>query len=75
MPVLLVEGDNRGGLGAALAGAMADAGINMTFLVAQVLGRKFTAVFGFESDADAKKATGILKKSGAKPVKRKTARR
>jgi hypothetical protein len=39
-----------------------------------VLGRKFTAVFGFENDADAKKAAGLLKKSGTPPARRSPAR-
>jgi len=39
------RGDNRAGLGYAIAQAIADAGINMDFLVAQVVGRKYSAVF------------------------------
>jgi hypothetical protein len=39
IPVLLVEGDNRPGLGYALAKALGDAGINMNFVMAQVVGR------------------------------------
>ncbi|HWP98942.1 MAG TPA: hypothetical protein VNK92_00600 [Vicinamibacterales bacterium] len=65
LPALLVEGDNRPGLGHRLGRALADAGINIDFLVAQVIGRKFSAVFGFESEADARKAAGIIKKAGA----------
>src|SRR6185437_15459146 len=48
IPALLVEGDNRAGLGYTTAQAIADAGINMDFVVAQVVGRKYSAVFGFE---------------------------
>ncbi len=55
LPALLVEGDNRAGLGHATTQAIADAGISLDFLVAQVVGRKYSAVFGFESDADAAK--------------------
>jgi hypothetical protein len=58
---LLVEGDDRPGLGLALAQALADAGINMTFFVAQAVGRRFSAVLGFESEVDAKKATPLIK--------------
>src|SRR5687767_1387844 len=36
LPALLVEGDNRPGLGHAISQTMADAGINMDFVVAQV---------------------------------------
>jgi hypothetical protein len=61
---LLVEGDDRPGLGHALARAIADAGINLDFLVAQVVGRKFSAVFGFGNEADARTAAGLIKKAG-----------
>lgn len=64
-PTLLVLGDDRPGLGHAMARALADAGINMVFLVAQVVGRRYSAVFGFESATDAERAAGLLKK--AKP--------
>lgn len=65
IPALLVEGDNRPGLGYATAQAVADAGISMDFLVAQVVGRKFSAVFGFKSDADATRCAAIIRKAGA----------
>jgi hypothetical protein len=65
IPTLLVEGDNRAGVGAVVARAMADAGINIGFLVAQVIGRKYSAVIGFDSDADASKATTLIKKATA----------
>ena len=70
IPALLVEGDNRAGLGYAIAQAIADAGINMDFLVAQVVGRKYSAVFGFESDADATKCAAIIRKATAAKKKR-----
>jgi hypothetical protein len=62
IPTLLVEGDSKPGLGHAIAEAIAAAGINMGFLVAQVIGRKYSAVFGFESEADLKKASQLIKK-------------
>jgi len=65
IPALLVQGDDRPGLGHAFARAVADAGINLAFLVAQVVGRKFSAVFGFGSEADQKAAAGLLRKAGA----------
>jgi len=70
IPALLVEGDNRAGLGYATAQAIAGAGINMDFLVAQVVGRKYSAVFGFESDADATKCAAIIRKATAAKKKR-----
>ncbi|HYV42653.1 MAG TPA: hypothetical protein VEO02_12760 [Thermoanaerobaculia bacterium] len=63
IPTLLVEGDNRPGIGHAMARAIADAGINMNFLVAQTIGRKFSAVFGFETEADAKTAAALIRKA------------
>jgi hypothetical protein len=48
LPTLLVEGDDRAGLGHAIAQALGAAGINLTFTVAQVFKKKFAAVFGFE---------------------------
>jgi hypothetical protein len=66
---LLVEGDDRAGLGAAMARGIADAGVNISFMIAETVGRKFSAVFGFESDADAATASKAIK-SAAKPRKR-----
>jgi len=65
IPALLVEGDNRAGLGYATAQAIADAGISLDFFIAQVVGRKYSAVFGFESDADATRCAAIIRKAGA----------
>jgi hypothetical protein len=65
IPTLLVEGDDRPGLGHAFARGLADAGIDLGFLVAQVVGRKYSAVFGFSSEEDLKKATGVLKRVAA----------
>lgn len=74
IPTLFVEGDNRAGLGAATARALAEAGINLSFLVAQVIGRKYSALFGFETVEEASKAAALLKKATApkKTTKTKT---
>jgi hypothetical protein len=66
IPALLVEGDNRAGIGYKTAQTIADAGISIDFLVAQVIGRRYSAVFGFESDADAIKCAAIIRKAAAK---------
>jgi hypothetical protein len=66
IPALLVEGDNKAGLGHAIAQSIAEAGINLTFLVAQVLGRKYSAVIGFETEDDSKKASARIKLTGSK---------
>ena len=63
IPTLLVEGDNKPGLGYAIAESVAVAGINIAFLMAQVIGRKFAAVIGFETDDDGKKAVPLIKKA------------
>lgn len=66
---LMVEGDNRPGLGHAIASKIAEAGINIAFLTAQGMGKKFIAVFGFQNSVDATKARGLIKKAAA-PVKK-----
>jgi hypothetical protein len=63
---LLVEGDNRPGLGHAIAKAIGDAGINMSFVMAQVAGRRYSALFGFENEADASKAATLIKRATAR---------
>ncbi len=71
IPTLLVTGDNRPGLGHDLAQAIAAAGINMAFLVAQVVGRRYSSIFGFATEADAAAAMKLIKKaSGAKRKKK-----
>ena len=73
---LLVAGDDRPGLGQTLSGALGQAGINLHFLMALASGRRYAAVFGFGSDADADRAVPIIKKSAAvKPARRAAARR
>jgi len=63
IPTLLVEGNDRPGLGFAIAQAIAGAGVNMTFFVAQAIGRRFSAVLGFETEADAKTAAPLIRKA------------
>lgn len=72
---LHVEGDNRVGLGHAIAKALAGARINIDFLVAQVSGRRHTTVIGFESREDANHAMSLIKGAAAarKPAARKAA--
>ncbi|HEV8232683.1 MAG TPA: hypothetical protein VGQ75_10075 [Thermoanaerobaculia bacterium] len=68
IPTLLVEGEDRPGIGSAISRAIAEAGINLAFFVAQVIGRRYSAVIGFDSEADAKKAAPLVKR--AKPAKK-----
>jgi hypothetical protein len=53
-----------------LAKAIGDAGINMSFVTAQVVSRRYAAVFGFENEADARKAATLIKKAAAPARKR-----
>ena len=66
IPALLVEGSNKPGTGFATTAALAGAGINLAFLVAQVIGSKVSAVYGFDSEADRRKAVTLLRKLSSK---------
>ena len=66
IPTLLLEGDNRPGQAHAATRAIADAGINLTFFLAQVIGKKYSAILGFETEADARRATSLVKKTRSK---------
>ena len=70
IPTLLVQGDNRQGLGHEIAKALGDAGINLSLLMAQVVGRRYSAMLGFENEADVAKATTLIKKATV-PVRKK----
>ena len=61
VPAVVVSGDNRAGLGHAFSRAIAEAGINVSFVVAHVVGSRFSSVFGFDSEADADRAIPLLK--------------
>ena len=62
---LLVSGDNKAGVGHRISRALGDAGINVNFLVAQAVGRKYSMVFGFDSEADADNAAKVIKKAAS----------
>ena len=66
---LLVEGDNRPGLGHAIAKAVGDAGINMSFVMSQIVGRRYSAVFGFVNELDAGKAATLIKRATSRGKK------
>lgn len=63
IPTILVQGDNKPGLAHNIAQTIADAGIDLSFFVAQAIGRKYSAVIGFANDADAKRAASLIKKA------------
>ena len=60
---LRLEGPNRPGFGSMITQAVAEAGINMRGLSATALGRRSVTYLAFDTDADAKKATQILRKA------------
>ena len=64
-PVVLVEADNKPGLAYSIANAVAWAGLNIRFLLAQVTGKKYSAIVGFETEADAQKGALQIKKAHA----------
>lgn len=66
IPALLVQGSNKAGIAFDTARAIAEAGINLAFLVAQVVGTKFSAVYGFDSMTDRDRAAKLLKKPAAR---------
>jgi hypothetical protein len=70
IPTLLVEGDNRQGLGKVIAEAIAEAGINLGFLVTQVIGKRYSSVIGFEREEDAKRAASLIRNVTAGKRKR-----
>jgi hypothetical protein len=78
-PTLQVLGDNRPGLANRIARALADSHVNIAFLVAQVVGNRYSAVFGFENEGDLDKAADRIRAAvvarpivaGAVPRKRR----
>lgn len=75
---LHVEGDNRVGVGHAIAKALADAGMNIDFFLAQVSGPRYTTVIGFGGREDADRAIPLIKRVAAaprQPITRKTVKR
>ena len=69
IPTLLAMGDDRPGLGSEIAEALAGNGINISFMVAQVVGRRYSAVYGFETEAEAQIAANLIRKV-SKPRRR-----
>jgi hypothetical protein len=44
---------------------LSEAGINLEFVVGQVVGRKQSTVIGFESGDDARKAVSLIRKAAS----------
>jgi predicted amino acid-binding ACT domain protein len=62
-PTLLVLGENRPGLANRVAQALAESQVNIAFLIAQVVGRRYSAVFGFQNEADLDKAVDRIREA------------
>lgn len=60
---LVVQGDDRPGLGYKIADSLSAAGINISFVMVQVTGKKYLGIFGFESEQDAENAMPIIKRA------------
>jgi hypothetical protein len=60
---LRLAGPDKAGFGATMTRAVAQAGINLRGLSAAAIGRRCVVYFAFDSDADAKAATKVLKKA------------
>ena len=71
---LRIEGPDRAGLGGKITRALADEGINVRGVSAAVIGNKFVAYVGFDSEEDAEKATGALKGIRTVPGRRSAGR-
>src|SRR5262249_41146287 len=54
------RGRDRPGLGARIGRALADGSVNVAFVIAQVVGRRFSAVIGFADAAAANSATHLV---------------
>jgi hypothetical protein len=71
IPAFIVSGANKPGRVYSLVKRISDGGINLAFVSAQAVGKKFSAVMGFEKESDAKRAEAIItgkeKKDGKAP--------
>src|SRR5229473_2252378 len=65
--------DLRVVMGYQMATSIGEAGINMSFVMAQVIGGRYSAVFGFENAADVSRATGLIKKAATAKAQQRRA--
>jgi len=63
LQALRIEGPDKAGLGAQIAGALADAGINMRGLSGSAIARRCLFYLAFDNRPDANKAKQILAKA------------
>ncbi|MBI4532781.1 MAG: hypothetical protein HY711_02450 [Candidatus Melainabacteria bacterium] len=71
---LVVQGDDRVGIGHEIADCLARAGVNISFAVMEVIGKKYSGVFGFDTEQAAHKAAELIKTTGRVLRKRATAK-
>lgn len=64
-PCVSVTGANKPGLGRHIAASLADAGININFFVAQVVGKHYAGMFSFEAESEADLAVKIIRQAVA----------
>lgn len=62
LEALRIEGTDKGGIGAAITCALAEAGVNLRALSATAAGRKMVMHLAFDNKADAAKARDLLKR-------------
>jgi hypothetical protein len=55
-----IEGDDKAGAGAEITGKLAEAGVNMRGFSAAVIGSKFIAYIGLDTEEEANKAVAAL---------------
>jgi hypothetical protein len=72
MGTLRIEGTDVRGVGGKITRAIADAGINVRGVSAAVIGTKFVAYIGFDSEDDADRAAEALQSVGRPARKRPT---
>ncbi len=63
MPTLMVEGNNQQGLGHAIARAISEANINLAFFMAQVVGKRYSAIVGLDNNDDARKVSALIRRA------------
>lgn len=71
IPCLLIEGDNRAGLGSAVGAALGGAGINIQFVAASAIGKRSIAAVGFAAGTDLAGATRVIR-AAMRPARRRT---
>lgn len=62
-PCVWIMGQNRIGLGRQIASALAEAGININFFIAQVVRREYVGMFSFEANSEADLAVKIIREA------------